>query len=68
MISEASSDAAGAMLRWYVHVPGVEEPIVAYDGAGLTDRRRAFAGGPSANQCVKPVLSTEVTVRPQAPV
>lgn len=29
----------GAMLRRYVHGPGVDEPIVWYEGAGTTDRR-----------------------------
>lgn len=29
----------GNVLRRYVHGPGVDEPIVWYEGAGLTDRR-----------------------------
>jgi RHS repeat-associated protein len=35
----AEYDAAGALLRRYVHGPGVDEPIVWYEGAGLGTRR-----------------------------
>lgn len=35
----AEYDASGALLRRYVHGPGVDEPLVWYEGAGLTDRR-----------------------------
>jgi RHS repeat-associated protein len=31
--------AAGALLRRYVFGPGTDEPLVWYEGAGLTDRR-----------------------------
>ncbi|MES2339055.1 MAG: RHS repeat-associated core domain-containing protein [Pseudomonadota bacterium] len=35
----AESDAAGALTRRYVHGPGVDEPLVWYEGSGTTDRR-----------------------------
>lgn len=38
----AEYDNAGALTRRYVHVPGVDEPLVAYHGAGLSDRRYLF--------------------------
>ncbi len=37
MIAETNS--SGATLRRYVHGPGVDEPIVWYEGSGTTDRR-----------------------------
>ena len=35
----AEYDASGNLLRRYVHGPGLDEPLVWYEGAGLTDRR-----------------------------
>ncbi len=35
----AEYNAAGAVLRRTVHGPGVDEPLVWYEGAGLSDRR-----------------------------
>jgi RHS repeat-associated protein len=35
----AEYNASGALLRRYVHGPGVDEPIVWYEGAGTGDRR-----------------------------
>ena len=35
----AEYNASGALLRRYVHGPGVDEPIVWYEGSGTTDRR-----------------------------
>ncbi|MDO8297680.1 MAG: RHS repeat-associated core domain-containing protein [Caulobacter sp.] len=32
-------NTAGTLLRRYVHGPGVDEPLVWYEGAGTTDRR-----------------------------
>jgi RHS repeat-associated protein len=32
-------DGAGTLLRRYVHGPNVDEPLVWYEGSGLTDRR-----------------------------
>ena len=35
----AEYDAANTLQRRYVHAPGVDEPIVWYEGSGTTDRR-----------------------------
>ncbi|MEP7247647.1 MAG: RHS repeat-associated core domain-containing protein, partial [Gammaproteobacteria bacterium] len=35
----AEYDGAGALLRRYVHGPGVDDLLVWYEGSGLTDRR-----------------------------
>ena len=35
----AERDAGGAILRRYVHGPGDDEPLLWYEGSGLTDRR-----------------------------
>ncbi|MFA7264254.1 MAG: RHS repeat-associated core domain-containing protein [Caulobacter sp.] len=35
----AEYSAVGAVLRRYVHGPGMDEPLVWYEGAGTTDRR-----------------------------
>jgi len=35
----AEYDGAGTMLRRYVHGPGVDDPIVWYEGSATTDRR-----------------------------
>jgi RHS repeat-associated protein len=35
----AEYSPAGALLRRYVHGPGVDEPLIWYEGAGLGDRR-----------------------------
>lgn len=32
-------NVSGTLLRRYVHGPGIDEPLVWYEGAGLTDRR-----------------------------
>ena len=39
----AEYDGAGTLLRRYVHGPGIDEPLVWYEGAGLTDRRYLIA-------------------------
>jgi len=39
----AEYDAAGTLLRRYVHGAGVDEPVVWYEGAGLTDARHLMA-------------------------
>ena len=39
----AEYDAAGALLRRYVHGPGVDEPVIWYEGTDLTQRRRLYA-------------------------
>ena len=39
----AEYNAAGAVLRRYVHGPGVDEPLVWYEGAGTADRRYLIA-------------------------
>jgi RHS repeat-associated protein len=39
LIAEYNHASGGALLRRYVHGPGVDEPIVWYEGSGLTDRR-----------------------------
>jgi hypothetical protein len=31
------------VLRRYVHGPGLDEPLVWYEGSGTTDRRHLFA-------------------------
>lgn len=41
LIAEYSS--SGAMLRRYVHSAGIDEPLVSYVGAGLTNRRWLIA-------------------------
>jgi RHS repeat-associated protein len=35
----AEYNSSGTLLRRYVHGPGVDEPLVWYEGSGLTDRR-----------------------------
>jgi hypothetical protein len=35
--------SGSTMLRRYVHGPGVDEPIVWYEGANLSDRRHLIA-------------------------
>jgi RHS repeat-associated protein len=39
----AEYNSGGALLRRYVHGPGVDEPLVWYEGAGTTDRRHLIA-------------------------
>jgi RHS repeat-associated protein len=39
----AEYNGSGTLLRRYVHGSGVDEPIVWYEGAGLTDRRHLVA-------------------------
>lgn len=39
----AEYNAAGTLLRRYVHGPGIDEPLVWYEGSGLTDRRYLIA-------------------------
>jgi RHS repeat-associated protein len=39
----AEFSGAGTLLRRYVHGPGTDEPLVWYEGAGLTDRRYLVA-------------------------
>jgi hypothetical protein len=34
----AEYNASNTLLRRYVHGPGVDEPIVWYEGAGVSDR------------------------------
>jgi RHS repeat-associated protein len=38
-----ASGAAGGVQRRYVHGPGVDEPLVWYEGAGTTDKRWLLA-------------------------
>jgi len=40
----AEYSGGGTLLRRYVHGPGVDEPIVWYEGAGLSDRRNLISG------------------------
>jgi hypothetical protein len=39
----AEYNASGTMLRRYVHGPGMDEPIVWYEGSGTSDRRWLIA-------------------------
>jgi RHS repeat-associated protein len=39
----AEYTAGGTLLRRYVHGPGVDEPLVWYEGTGTTDRRHLIA-------------------------
>jgi len=39
----AEYSGTGAMLRRYVHGAGIDEPLVSYEGAGLTNRRWLIA-------------------------
>jgi RHS repeat-associated protein len=39
LIIEREANAPNAILRRYVHGPGVDEPLVWYEGSGTTDRR-----------------------------
>ena len=39
----AEYDGSGNLLRRYVHGPGVDEPLIWYEGAGLSDRRTLHA-------------------------
>lgn len=39
----AEQDASGTVLRRYVHGPGVDEPLVWYEGSGTNDRRWLLA-------------------------
>ena len=39
----AEYSSGGALLRRYVHGPGVDEPLVWYEGTGTTDRRNLIA-------------------------
>jgi len=41
LVAEYSS--GGTLLRRYVHGPGIDEPLVWYEGAGLSDRRYLYA-------------------------
>lgn len=43
VLAEYDSANNGALLRRYVYGPGVDEPIVWYEGAGTTDRRWLLA-------------------------
>jgi hypothetical protein len=35
----AEYDGSNAVLRRYIHSPGVDNPIAWYEGSGLSDRR-----------------------------
>ena len=57
----AEYDASGNVLHRYVHGPGVDEPLVAYDGAGvdsphwlLADERGSVVGSADAAGAVTP--------------
>lgn len=39
----AEYDAGGTMLKRYVHGPGVDEPLVDYDGAGMVNKNWFYA-------------------------
>lgn len=39
----AEYNNAGTLLRRYVHGPGIDEPLVWYEGSGLTDKRYLIA-------------------------
>jgi RHS repeat-associated protein len=39
----AEYNAAGTVIRRYVHGPGVDEPLVWYEGSGTSDRRHLYA-------------------------
>jgi RHS repeat-associated protein len=39
----AEYDTSGNVLRRYVHGPGLDEPLVWYEGSGTSDRRHLFA-------------------------
>ena len=39
----AEYDASGAMLRRYVHGPGIDEPLVAYPGSGTANKEWLYA-------------------------
>lgn len=39
----AEYDGSGALLKRYVHGPGVDEPLIWYEGSGLTTRRQLRA-------------------------
>lgn len=39
----AEYDGAGNLLRRYVHGPGIDEPLVAYEGSGTTARQWLYA-------------------------
>jgi RHS repeat-associated protein len=39
----AEYNGSGTLLRRYVHGPGIDEPIVHYEGAGTTDKRWLYA-------------------------
>jgi RHS repeat-associated protein len=42
----AEYNSAGTLLRRYVHGPGVDEPLVWYEGTGTTDKRWLYADHP----------------------
>jgi hypothetical protein len=44
----AEYDNSGALLRRCVHGPGVDEPLVWYEGAGASDRRYLIADRPGS--------------------
>lgn len=46
MIAEA--DGSNAILRRFVHGPGIDEPLVQYEGAGTADRRWLHADKPGS--------------------
>jgi RHS repeat-associated protein len=44
----AEYNGAGTLLRRYVHGPGIDEPLVWYEGSGLSDRRYLIADRPGS--------------------
>ncbi len=60
----AEYDGAGTLVRRYVHGPGVDEPLVWYEGSGLTDRRYLIADRQGSMVAVDGAVPTRLTYGP----
>jgi RHS repeat-associated protein len=60
----AEYDGAGTLVRRYVHGPGIDEPLLWYEGAGLADRRYLIADRQGSIVAVEGTSTTRYTYGP----
>ncbi|MFN7179797.1 RHS repeat-associated core domain-containing protein [Hyphomonas sp.] len=61
---QAEYDGAGTLLRRYVHGPGIDEPLVWYEGSGLSDRRYLIADRQGSIIAAEGATTTRYTYGP----
>lgn len=61
---QAEYDGAGTLLRRYVHGPGIDEPLVWYEGSGLSDKRYLIADRQGSIIAAEGATTTRYTYGP----